>query len=286
MSGKRLGGEEGHLMVALVAAIAVMMILTLVAEQLWKDVLRRDLEAEMIFRAQDIVRALKRYRADHGGKLPTELKEMMEPGPRGSYYLRKLWKDPLVKGGKWGLLYASPQGGYLDPNAPPGMDPSVPLGLPGAATPGLQPQQPQQPQKTQQPQKPARGTRRQPQSPDDGDNPTGQEGSDEAQSGDQPEKSGSSLRTRFGTGEQEMSGLPIIGVKSLCKDRPFRVINDQTEYALWRFTLLDLDQQQRAGQGAGGGAPQAPGQAPGGVQGPGKTTLGGGGAPSRLNPNN
>ena len=45
MSGNERSAERGHLMVGLVAAVAVMMILTLVAEQLWKDVLRRDLEA-------------------------------------------------------------------------------------------------------------------------------------------------------------------------------------------------------------------------------------------------
>jgi hypothetical protein len=276
MSGNGRGAERGHLMVGLVAAVAVMMILTLVAEQVWADVLRRDLEAEMIFRAQDIVRALKRYRADHGGKLPTELKEMMEPGPRGAYYLRKLWKDPLVKDGKWGLLYASPQGGYLDPNAPPGMDPSVPLGLSPGAAPGQQPREPQQPQR------PPRD-RKQPQSPDDSTaRPDDQEGSDESSPGARKESPGS-LRTRFGAGTGEMTGLPIIGVKSLCTKKPFRVINDQAEYALWRFTLLDLDQPQRPGAGPGGVNPQNPGQGLPGTPGAGKNPFGGRNRPGRFN---
>ena len=262
--------ESGHLMVGLVAAVAVMMILTLVAEQLWKDVLRRDLEAEMIFRAQDIVRALKRYRTDHGGKLPMELKEMMEPGPRGAYYLRKLWKDPLVKDGKWGLLYASPQGGYLDPNAPPGTDPMQPLGLPAGAAPGQQPLQPKQPQ--------------QPRAPDDSKSRPDQEGSDESSPGRRPEEPGS-LRTRFGKGTQEMTGLPIIGVKSLCSKKPFRVINDQSEYALWRFTVIDLDQPIRPGQGPGGVNPPNPGQGLPGTPGPGGGPFGGKNRQSRFNNN-
>ena len=270
MKGKRLGGESGHLMVALVAAVAVMMILSLVAVQVWADVLRRDLEAEMIFRAQDIVRALKVYRQEHGGQLPLELKAMMEPGPGGRYCLRKLWKDPLVKDGKWGLLYASPQGGYLDPNAPPGMDPSVPLGLPSGAAPGQQPLQPKQPQ--------------QPRAPDDTKTRPDREGSDESSSGGETDRSGS-LRTRFGAGKQEMTGMPIIGVKSLCSKRPFRVINDQTDYALWRFTVLDLDQPQRPGTGPGGVNPQNPGQGLPGKQGPGGGPFGGKNRQSRFNNN-
>jgi type II secretory pathway pseudopilin PulG len=104
------------LIVALMAGIAITMILTTVAVQAWSDVLRRDNEAEMIFRAQDIVRALKRFQMEKG-KLPTELKELMEPGNKGQYFLRRLWKDPLVKGGQWQYLYASPAGGLFDPTA-------------------------------------------------------------------------------------------------------------------------------------------------------------------------
>ena len=109
--------QRGALIVALMAGIAILMILTTVAVQTWTDVLRRDNEAEMIFRAQDIVRALKRFQLDKG-KLPTELKELMEPGNKNQYFLRRLWKDPLVKGGQWQLLYAGPAGGLFDPTAP------------------------------------------------------------------------------------------------------------------------------------------------------------------------
>jgi type II secretory pathway pseudopilin PulG len=44
-------------MVALMAGIAIMLILSTVAAQSWADIVRRDNEAEMMFRAQDIVRA-------------------------------------------------------------------------------------------------------------------------------------------------------------------------------------------------------------------------------------
>ena len=47
----------------LVAAVAILMISFLLATESWIDVLRRDNEKEMMFRAQEIVRALQRYLA-------------------------------------------------------------------------------------------------------------------------------------------------------------------------------------------------------------------------------
>ncbi len=138
----RRRAEGGTLIVALMAGIAIMLILSAVAVQNWADISRRDNEAEMMFRAQDIVRALKRFQADKG-KLPIELDELMEPGQRGQYFLRQLWKDPLVKGGKWQFVYMNPAGGLYDPTAPvvpptgdgaqPGLTQSL-LNPPDAAT--------------------------------------------------------------------------------------------------------------------------------------------------------
>ena len=135
--------QRGALIVALMAGIAIAMILSTVAVQAWTDVSRRDKEAEMIFRAQDITRALKRFQLEKG-KLPTELKELMEPGNKGQYFLRRLWKDPLVKGGQWQYLYAGPAGGLLDPTAPnvPGAPPAGGLPQPGQAPTGLQGNEP------------------------------------------------------------------------------------------------------------------------------------------------
>ena len=42
----------------------------------------------------------------------------MEPGPKGEYFLRRLYEDPLVPDGQWGLIYAAPGGGIVDPNSP------------------------------------------------------------------------------------------------------------------------------------------------------------------------
>jgi type II secretory pathway pseudopilin PulG len=192
--------QRGVLIVALMTGIAIAMILSSIAVQKWTDVLRRDNEAEMIFRAQDIVRALKRFQVEKG-KLPTELKELMEPGNKGQYFLRRLWKDPLVKGGQWQYLYASPAGGLFDPTA---------AGLPGAeAPPGLPP--------------PAGGLA------PIGQQPTGLQGN---QPGAPPFGK---------PGDGGVTGMPIAGVKSRCTEKTFRVLKSKTSYSDWTFSIFDLD---------------------------------------------
>jgi type II secretory pathway pseudopilin PulG len=203
-------------MVALMAGIAIMMILSAVAVQKWSDVVRRDAEAEMIFRAEDIVRALKRFQKDQG-KLPNELKELGEPGQKGQYFIRHLWKDPLVKGGKWQLLYAAPGGGIFDPSAPAG---DMPTQL-GQASP----------------------------------NP----------SGNVP--AGIPEIKKNEDGSTEVSGLPIAGVKTSCKDRPFRLYREKEEYHEWAFSIFDQAPQVGAPPAAGAPGTQQPGGNPTGQPG-------------------
>ncbi len=108
--------QKGALMAGVVAMLAISLIWSAVAFQAWIDVLRRDNEAEMIFRAQEIVRAIQRYRRDHGGQGPLKLKDLLDPSPRLSYYLRREYDDPLVRDGKWGLLHMGPGGTIIDPH--------------------------------------------------------------------------------------------------------------------------------------------------------------------------
>ena len=221
------------------AGLAIMMILSAVAVREWAQVIRRDNEAEMMFRAQDIVRGLKRFQKDKG-RLPNELKELTEPGSKGQYFVRQLWKDPLVKDGKWQLLYAGPQGGLFDPSTVP-VDGS---GNTGASNPfgSGQGQDPSQGPGGLQPIGSMKGK--------SGMNPSG-----------------------------DPSGLPIAGVKTKCKEQPFRVYKQKTQYSEWVFSVFDQDGQQGAAPGVPN--PGQPGQgAPPPGQGLNKGGLqpGGGGA--------
>ena len=225
--------EKGHLMAGVMAAVAILMIFSGVAFQAWVDVHRRDSEAEMIFRAQEIVRAIQRYRRDHAGMAPVKLEDLLEPGQRGQYYIRRLYDDPLVRDGKWGLLHVAPGGGIYDPNAlVEEIDPSRRSGL--FNNPNSQFSQSGQNgsglNNNATPQNLAGGL--------PGSNPVG------------------GLMNRGGGGE---TGLPIAGVRTLSDDQPFRVYNGRNTYAEWLFTYFDLENQMigstpqsKAKQGQGG----------------------------------
>jgi hypothetical protein len=184
----------------------------------------------MIFRAQDITRALRRFQQDRG-KLPTELKELLEVGGhRPQYFIRQLWKDPLVKGGKWQLVYASPGGGLFDPTVPGAEAPVAP----GSSTTStfksgsLQQGSPGQP----------------------GQSPGGLTGSD-------PGALPSIGQT--GDGSPDVTGLPIAGVKSRCTERPFRRYKDKDVYSEWVFSIFDLEPRAPAMTAPQPGQPAQPG---------------------------
>jgi hypothetical protein len=222
-------------MAGLMAGVAIMLIMSAVAFQAWSDVLRRDNEAEMIFRAQDIVRAIQRYRRDHGGAGPDSLERLMEPGPKGQYYLRRLYEDPLVPDGKWGLLYIGPGGAIIDPNAAAQQG----FGMGGLGMQGNQMGK-------------GKGLGLQ-----SGMNQAGQSGQ-MGQSG-----LGGIGGQGGNAGKGGMGGMLIAGVRTLSEDEPFRVYNGLTEYSEWLFSYLDLEQQRgpgrRPGRRKGIGTPTAPG---------------------------
>jgi type II secretory pathway pseudopilin PulG len=112
--------EAGILLVALMVGMTVMMILLTASAQSWTAVMKREREEELIFRGNQYINALKAYGADHGGQYPTELKLLMEKGPKGNRYLRQLFGDPFDPDGKWNLIYLGPDGkSAWNPNARP-----------------------------------------------------------------------------------------------------------------------------------------------------------------------
>jgi type II secretory pathway pseudopilin PulG len=237
-------------MVALMAGIAIMIILSAVAAQKWTDVVRRDNEAEMMFRAQDIVRGLKRFQKDRG-RLPSTWDELMDPGQKGQYFLRKRWKDPLVKGGKWQILYAGPQGGVIDPTAlsvDPGAGGAPPFG--GSSPFGGSP--------------PPTGTPSQPGAANPSTLiPVDVTNQSSSPTGRAPGAAGVGAIVKKDDGTSELAGLPIAGVKSRCSERTFRVYKDKDEYSQWLFSVFDLEQPQTAvTTPAAPGAPGAPGTPP------------------------
>jgi len=239
--------ERGHLLAGLMAAVTIMVIFSTIAFQEWVEVQRRDNEAEMIFRAQDIVRAIQRFRQDHGGVGPQKLENLIEPGSRGQYYLRQLWKDPLVRDGEWGLLYEGPGRTIMDPNAiAEGMGDDL-LNPTGDRRSGRRTGR----ESAQQQNRPL-GNRNQV----GGRGQTqgqGQQGQGQGQGQIPTDKVSFLARAASG-------GLPIAGVRSLSDDTPFRVYNGTSDYSQWLFSFFDLEPQQGRplNQPAAGGGRQPP----------------------------
>jgi type II secretory pathway pseudopilin PulG len=140
---RRSPGERGVLLVALMVGMTVMMILLTASAQSWTAVMKREREEELIFRGNQYINALKAYAGDHGGTFPTELKLLMEKGPKGNRYLRQLFGDPFDPKGEWNLLYLGPDGkSAWNPHARPpdgslpGQDPLGGLGRTSRAAGG------------------------------------------------------------------------------------------------------------------------------------------------------
>jgi len=230
--------------------------------------LRRENEAEMMFRARDICRALQRYQRDRG-TLPTKFEQLIEPGSKGQYFIRQLYKDPLVKDGKWGFLFLAPGGGIYDPHGEAGAGGVDASGNP-IVTPGASPFGGAQ-------QGAGGGLSRMGQANSNPGQP-GAGGSSTARPG------GAFGRTVGGAGgEGGEAGLPIAGVKSLSTDKPFRVFRDQENYAKWLFAFNDQDLQPPPVPGSGPATPpRFPGQTPG--QFPGQLTPGKQGLQTPTNP--
>jgi type II secretory pathway pseudopilin PulG len=102
------------------AAVTVMMILLAAAMPSWRYVMRNDAEEELLFRGGQIADAIARYQRRHGNALPPSLEVLVQ-----QRFLRKAYKDPMTKGGRWRFLRP---GDAVLPGAP---------GVPGApARPG------------------------------------------------------------------------------------------------------------------------------------------------------
>src|SRR5262245_5788697 len=84
--------QEGYAMAVLLVSITVMGILITVAMPAWKQTARREKEAELLFRGQQYVRAIRLMQQRLGpGTLPPTVQVLVE-----QHFLRKAFKDPIT----------------------------------------------------------------------------------------------------------------------------------------------------------------------------------------------
>jgi len=135
----RADAERGFSIVVLLASITVMLIFMGAAVPTWRYIMKNDREEELFFRGDQIARAVERYQRKNGNALPVSL-ELLVKG----HYLRKPYKDPMSKDGKWRIIHPGetvlPGPGGAVPR--PGVTPqpaATPPGSPGLVGVGNRP---------------------------------------------------------------------------------------------------------------------------------------------------
>jgi type II secretory pathway pseudopilin PulG len=123
--------DGGYLLLAILLMLAFMAItLAYVVAPRMVQQMKRDREEEMINRGTQYMRAIKKYYQKNGA-YPNSLDDLDKGQIR---YLRKRYKDPLTKDGKWKLLYYNDIAMLMN-GAAPGT-PAAALGAQGGMTPG------------------------------------------------------------------------------------------------------------------------------------------------------
>jgi type II secretory pathway pseudopilin PulG len=128
------GREEGYSLVALMASLTIMLILLGAAGPSWRYIMQDDREQELIFRGGAIADAIQRFQKKSANALPTSLDVLVK-----GKYLRKAYKDPMTRDGKWRLIHQGeatippPASGSPRSNAPPTTQPAPQSGLVGSS---------------------------------------------------------------------------------------------------------------------------------------------------------
>jgi type II secretory pathway pseudopilin PulG len=104
--------QAGYALVALMVTVTVMMVMMAAAVPSWRYLMKNDREEELIFRGGEIADAIGRYQKKNANALPLSLDVLVK-----GKYLRKAYKDPMTKDGKWRFLR---QGEPIGATAAPG----------------------------------------------------------------------------------------------------------------------------------------------------------------------
>jgi type II secretory pathway pseudopilin PulG len=95
-------------MAALLVGLSVMCLMLSVALPVWRTVIRREREAELIFRGQQYVRAIVLFQRKYAGTFPPTIDVLLH-----ERFLRRRYLDPITND-EFQLLYVGvPSGGAL-----------------------------------------------------------------------------------------------------------------------------------------------------------------------------
>ena len=95
-------GERGYAMAALLVSLAVMSVLMTAVLPAWRHQAKREKEAELVFRGEQYVRAIRLWEMKNGpGSRPPTFDILVQ-----QKYLRKKYKDPMTEDGEFQPLFA------------------------------------------------------------------------------------------------------------------------------------------------------------------------------------
>jgi type II secretory pathway pseudopilin PulG len=99
-AGTDAGIDQGYAMAALLASMSVMCVMLSVALPVWRTVMQREREAELIFRGQQYAHAIALFQRKYAGTFPPSVEALVE-----GRFLRRRYLDPMTNN-EFRLLYA------------------------------------------------------------------------------------------------------------------------------------------------------------------------------------
>lgn len=246
-------GERGFTLAMFVMVVAIVSIMMGVAVQSVEFSMRREREAELIFRGQQYIEAIRLYKTKYG-RYPMRMKEIWEAKPR---VVRQKWKDPITDSEAWGLIFVGQDRVTGLRGGPGGAGGVLPVQTPGAGSFFED---------------------------DQAERDAGGQG-DETGGTTRGRGQGERLPPGVQRGsEGELIG-PIMGVRSTSCDESIKIYEGRTSYCEWQFVYREDERLQRGGGGRPGGGihggnyptPIPGGGSPGGGSGGGDPGDGGGG---------
>ena len=88
---RRRGAEAGYAMAALIVGMAVLAVMMTVAMPVWKQMVQREKEVELVFRGEQIAGSIRMFQRKFANAYPPSLDVLVE-----QKFLRKKYKDPIT----------------------------------------------------------------------------------------------------------------------------------------------------------------------------------------------
>jgi hypothetical protein len=106
-------GSRGYILIMLLVIITIMGIGLMVAVPVWQTEIQREQEAELIFRGNQYVEAVRIFQTKNPGRFPKTLEELLK-----TKCIRRVYKDPMTPEGEWNvILHQEGVGGRRGPAA-------------------------------------------------------------------------------------------------------------------------------------------------------------------------